>query len=334
MSRAAAAASNGEVVFNEESKYGKLVGEVKVTDNWLNTLIANPLPRLYECKALFPAILFNEVIDPENGRRNDNFIDFNREYVAIDFDDGITIEDFIESHKQYKFWLYTTTSHNPDGKHKFRAIFKADFAIHDYSEETGEENIVDVFEDIAAYKASMMKVFPEADPVSFGQIARLFILPIKSNTYYSYYNEGEDILGEDIEDLIVQTRDKMHADAKRRLQEIEEERAWHREQMIEQYRKEHSGVKPTQEQLDALERPCPYDVCMRQPKIAEYMSTYSNRTTGNGDGDAKLWSALASLKGMNACDEAIEAVIQHAIQNNSWTIQQINRKLQALGVLH
>jgi hypothetical protein len=67
---------------------------------------------------------------------------------------------------------------------------------------------------------------------------------------------------------------------------------------------------------------------MKQPLVKEYLNTF-NSVRGQGNGrDPQLYSVLSSLYGMNACQEAWDKIIEHAIVHNAWTRPEVMKKIQ------
>jgi hypothetical protein len=95
--------------------------------------------------------------------------------IMLDYDKGYTIEDFSKRFKDYFFWLYTTSSHEPE-LHKYRVIIPLETPI-DYKE----------YRD---YVPALRKFFPNIDHSSFDK-GRGFYMPGLTPHYTYFRNEGK-----------------------------------------------------------------------------------------------------------------------------------------------
>lgn len=91
---------------------------------------------------------------------------WNVEYVdglTLDYDAGISVEDFQAKHPDLEYLLYSSYNHDPEkGKHKFRVVIPLKTRVG--------------AAEVANRKAALMKQFPGVDPASFS-ISQAFYLP-------------------------------------------------------------------------------------------------------------------------------------------------------------
>jgi len=279
-------------ISQKNSKFAKYVGYYSREEELLDFLVSNPIKNGE--KGLIPAFIFSKFRDEDGPRSIDNVLDINTNYIGLDFDNGITIEEFIATNKKYKFWLYTTTSHTNE-LHKFRVIIKCTFPKYAFFDE----------EERRYSREILAELFPKLDLASFGP-ERLLYIPNDCGTYKYIINQGEEY------NLV-----NKWISLRRGLQlkkDIE----------LLKNKSTNSKKKISYNEQSSVE------ICMKQKLIKEYMNTFSNKKTGNVDGENLLYRVLSSLKGMNACEEAIEIIIDHAIKNNSWNKKDIDRKINQI----
>lgn len=101
--------------------------------------------------------------------------------LLLDFDDGLTINEFKLRYKHLEYFLYTSYSHLKDGKtHKFRVLLPLAKPIPR--------------DEMAGRKLALYDVFPEADPTNFSRF-RFFSIPScpaeRKHLAYTHYNQGE-----------------------------------------------------------------------------------------------------------------------------------------------
>jgi len=68
---------------------------------------------------------FGECIDPEKGHQKSNIVNKSK-FFMIDYDNGYTIEEFMDVYKDYFYILYTSFSHTEE-HHKFRVIMYGNY---------------------------------------------------------------------------------------------------------------------------------------------------------------------------------------------------------------
>ena len=272
---------------NENWTEDSLLGEYPAKDKLFDLLIKYPF---HLTKDRLPGITFFKFNDVSGQRLKENIGSFEQEYIIIDYDSGVTIQDFVTRFKDNEFWLYTSTSHTLIN-HKFRVIMKIKM-----------DTILPI-EEHQIFEKVMLNVFKGCDTCSF-QINRLMFLPSDYyGGYFSYKNDGKALR---IQNATLNTA------------------------RILMCRKDSYNIKVKKEY--ASNQKASLETCMNQSLVRVYMNTFSNKMTGNQDGMSKLWSALSSLKGMNACEEAIEEVIDHAVHSNKWMRSDVIKMCKKIGL--
>ncbi len=246
-------------------------------------------------KEAAPAMVFASFGD-KGTRSIDNVIEIDQEYFGIDIDDGMSIVDFYKTYKDFQFYLYTTHSHTK-GHNKFRVIFKGSLPAYDHQSE----------EERRLFREYMIEEFPFIDKAALGP-ERLLYAPVEPKSKDPYVK------------LATESNKAFEFSKSWKVFTITKRNIAFRSSLVKQKYEKSSDNKPAS-----------LAVCLKQPKIKEYMETFSTKDTGNGNGEQKLWSALNSLKGMNACEEAWQVVKDHAIHSNGWQLNKLERKLKDLG---
>lgn len=99
--------------------------------------------------------------------------------LELDYDSGLTIEEFKQKYKNLEFYLYTTSSHIKGIKEKFRVIVPLkefiEFSIYD------DKIII----------ATLMEYFNGVDKSCFKNFHNLPNIPNEETCYEWFYNEGE-----------------------------------------------------------------------------------------------------------------------------------------------
>ena len=122
------------------------------------------------------AILACELTD---GIRRDDNANGNIQFIAIDFDDGITLEDGLKRFENYEYFAYTTRNHMKDKNGKVCDRFRIVLPIE-------RELMLDKHQFKNMYSKIIALIAPEADK-SCTNISRMFFN--STNADY-YYNDG------------------------------------------------------------------------------------------------------------------------------------------------
>ena len=211
--------------------------------------------------------------------------------LDVDKDSNALIVKVIKELKPFEYYLYTSKSATKANM-KFRVILPLSEPIP-----------MRLLKETSIWKKFIMAKFPYHDE----DVARRFggfYLPNKGEVYFSNANKGTSI---DIlkEFKVFHMRQTMLNKSRERLK-------FNRG----------SNVDYTEE--------AKLEVCMNQPLIKEYMNTY-NSVKGKGNArDPQLYSALSSLLGMNACQEAWNEVADHAVMHNAWSRQEVLKKINTI----
>ena len=99
------------------TKIEQALGTVEI--NAIKEYVKSPLA--FERKDDVPMMCMAEFIFPELGRCYNNFKSLDSEWLALDFDDNITIDKFMQTYKDYDYILYTSFNHTAT-HHKFRVL--------------------------------------------------------------------------------------------------------------------------------------------------------------------------------------------------------------------
>lgn len=155
-----------------------------------------------ECKSNQNLLYWGDVLDHNNTNIKNNY--GKRSAIILDYDGDIEIDDFIiKFNGKFKFYLYTSISHNSD-VHKFRVIIPT----------------LEPFTMTRYHKIVFQRCFPNTDRSTFDN--RGFYEPVKINSYYGYYiSEGpvfdlDKKLGRSIEREEQYHIDELRRDAQRR----------------------------------------------------------------------------------------------------------------------
>jgi hypothetical protein len=138
--------SHEDLVLNYGSQYCDLVEQVK------------------KCNPYFYPYSLKRPKEPLEGKNIDEL-----QFLVLDIDDKCTIKQFIQLNSEYKYYLYTTSTHQVTGKDKFRVIFPISKPIE--------------ISDAISRKASILEYFSFGDisylDPSFLVKGRGFIVPIE-----------------------------------------------------------------------------------------------------------------------------------------------------------
>lgn len=101
--------------------------------------------------------------------------------LLLDFDSNLTIEDFKKKYTNFKYFLYTTSSHIKGFCDKFRVIIplKNPFPFNSYADRFFKESLIEYFDGIDKSCFSNFHILPNT--------------PANKDDYYFYINESENI---------------------------------------------------------------------------------------------------------------------------------------------
>jgi hypothetical protein len=150
-----------DLVLNYGSKYCDLVEQIKT------------------CNQYFYPYSLKRPKEPLEGKYIDEL-----QFLVLDIDDKCTIKQFIQLNPKYKYYLYTTSTHQVTGKDKFRVIFPISKPIE--------------ISDAISRKASILEYFSFGDisylDPSFLAKGRGFIVPIELEKFFEHESQSLEIL--------------------------------------------------------------------------------------------------------------------------------------------
>ena len=149
---------------------------IKIDDLWADDfleVIRNPQFDDNYPKEQLPALVLADFKDIHNGRNMDNCLDVDPNWLGLDFDDNIKIDNIRARLRKYRYILYTTSSHTEE-HHKFRVFLWCKNPMG-----LSREN----------WRVSVYREFNEQDRQACDK-TRLFYLPKKTSNYYFDIHDG------------------------------------------------------------------------------------------------------------------------------------------------
>lgn len=137
-------------------------------------------PTEFERKDDVPMMCMAEFIFPNLGRCYSNFKSLDCEWLALDFDDNITINDFMNFFKEYDYILYTSFNHTA-AHHKFRVLLHYEGLNFPALGNTFDEQK-------SNWHFTLEQMFPHADKNAM-DMTRAFYLPAARPEYFYHINE-------------------------------------------------------------------------------------------------------------------------------------------------
>lgn len=158
-----------------KNRFEKEQIETNISFEQLENILRNPLKKPKEqCPLWRFCSVFN---NKQNSRLQENIEDINS--LLLDFDDNLTIKEFLNKYSDINFYLYTTTSHSKD-QDKFRVIVPL-------KEKYNYKNFKNPF-----LIDSLCEYFENVDPSSFSNFHNLPNMCKKPNEYFFFHNISEN----------------------------------------------------------------------------------------------------------------------------------------------
>lgn len=137
-------------------------------------------PNQFERKDDVPMMCMAEFWNDELGRAYYNFKDIDREWLALDVDDNMRIDDFMKQFADYDYILYTSFNHT-SAHHKFRVLLHYCGLDFNYL----GANLDEIK---ANWHFTLETMFPWADKNAM-DMTRAFYLPCARPEYFYHINE-------------------------------------------------------------------------------------------------------------------------------------------------